>query len=151
MGHAPAGKCPDAQKSKTEAKAGGGASIPGYNIFAYVHTSSSDAIDCFGESDSGFRSGEPPGPSRLKFSSLSSSSLSDSICSTEICLEPLRGGGESEVIPCISGDCSGGGGGRIGDTIVTGDRGDCGGVGIKELRSCRDVVMGSPMGVEGTE
>ena len=126
-------------------------------LYAYVRTSSSDAIDCCGESDSGFRTDDSESPElfRLNSSSLSlpSSSLSDSICSTEICREPLRGGGDSDVIPGISGDCSGGGG-RRGDTIgCTADMGDCGGEGeiIRKLGSFWNVVIGSPIGVGGRE
>ena len=140
---------------------------------AYIRTSSSDA---WGESESGFRSRflSRSDPELESTSSLNSTSFSSSsppfacaspssssselssICSTEICFEPLRGGGESDVMPRISGECSGGGGwGRSGDTSGGGtdDIGDCGGVTEIDMKlgSFWNVMMGSPMGVDGTE
>lgn len=69
-------------------------------LYAYVHASSSDATDGCGESERGFRTGESTELLKLNSSCcFSSSSLSSSIRSTDICLDPRRGGGESEVIP----------------------------------------------------
>ena len=59
-------------------------------------------------------------------------------------------------MPRISGECSGGGGcGRRGDAIGggTSEMGDCGGVTEIDMKlgSFWNGVMGSPMGVDGTE
>lgn len=100
------------------------------------------------------RIGESPEPSSMLCRTPArSSSSSTSSYWTEICFDPRRGGGESDVIPRMSGDCSGGGGSTRVRMSNVGDRGVCGGVDSmrKKLGSFWNVMIGSPIGVGGRE